>query len=291
MAKSNKLIISCCLSGAATKKEVAPTVPYHPDEIAAEVVRVAQAGAAVAHIHVRDDNGVKSMSTDKFNEVARPTREACRAAGVDILLNFTTSGGSYVDDERLAHLYANRPEMCSFDAGTLNWSNSFVFENHPRFLEKLCKAVNELDIKPEVEVFDGGFMGNTAYYVKKHGLKTPTHYQFIMGVPGGLDGTAKNLAFLVDMLPEGATWSVSGIGKSHMPMLLCGLAMGADGVRVGLEDNVVYRYENGQKVIATNVQLVERAVRLAREAGREIATAQDAREILGIRRNFLKDEN
>ncbi len=288
MPKSNKLIVSCCLSGAATKKEAAPTVPYHPEEIAAEVVRVAKAGAAIAHIHVRDDQGNKSMSLDKFTKSVELTREACKKEKLDIIINLTTSGGSYVDDERLQHLEKLRPEICSFDAGSLNWANSFVFENHPRFLEKLCKAVNDYGIKPEVEIFDTGFMGNTAYYIKKHGLKTPIHYQFIMGVPGGIDGTAKNLAFLVDMLPEGSTWSVSGIGRSYMPMLLCALAMGADGVRVGLEDNIMYGVDkNGNKIIGSNEQFVKRAVELAKIAGREIANAQEAREILGITRKCL----
>jgi uncharacterized protein (DUF849 family) len=288
MPKSNKLIVSCCLSGAGTKKEAAPTVPYHPEEIAAEVVRVAKAGAAIAHIHVRDDQGNKSMSLDKFTKSVELTREACKKENLDIIINLTTSGGSYVDDERLQPLEKLRPEICSFDAGSLNWANSFVFENHPRFLEKLCKAVNDYDIKPEVEIFDTGFMGNTAYYIKKHGLKTPIHYQFIMGVPGGIEGTAKNLAFLVDMLPEGSTWSVSGIGKSHMPMLLCALAMGADGVRVGLEDNIMYGVDKkGNRIIGTNEQFVKRAVELAKISGREIANAQEAREILGITRKCL----
>jgi 3-keto-5-aminohexanoate cleavage enzyme len=288
MAKSNKLIISCCLSGAATKKDAAPTVPYHPDEIAAEVVRVARAGAAIVHIHVRDDAGVKSMSLDKFTQSVELTREACKKENLDVVINLTTSGGSYIDEERIQHLEKLRPEMCSFDAGSLNWSNSFVFENHPRFLEKLCKTVNEYDVKPEIEIFDTGFMGNTAFYIKKHGLKTPVHYQFIMGVPGGIDGTAKNLAFLVDMLPQGSTWSVSGIGKTHLPMLLCALAMGADGVRVGLEDNIMFGAdEKGNKVVGTNEQFVKRAVELAKIAGREIATAQEARDILGITRKCL----
>jgi 3-keto-5-aminohexanoate cleavage enzyme len=288
MPKSNKLIISCCLSGAATKKEMAPAVPYHPDEIAADVVRVAKAGAAIVHIHVRDDQGVKSMSLDKFTQALDLTRAACKKENLDVVINLTSSGGSAVDEERLQHLQKLRPEMCSFDAGTLNWSNSFIFENHPRFLEKLCKVTNECDIKPEIEIFDTGFMGNTAFYIKKHGLKTPTHYQFIMDVPGGVDGTVKNLAFLVDMLPAGSTWSVSGIGKSHMPMLLAALAMGADGVRVGLEDNIMYSVdENGKKTVGTNEQFVRRAVELAKIAGRGIATAQEAREILGITRKCL----
>lgn len=278
MSSNGNVIISVALTGAGTQKSQNPAVPLSPEEIAADVVACAKAGAAVAHIHVRDENGAKTMGLEHFVKAVELTRDACRKANVDILLNLTTSGGSYDDDERLRHLYALKPDMCSFDAGSLNWGNSFVFENHPRFLAKLCAAVNELNIKPEIEVFDGGFMGNTAYYVKKGMLKTPVHYQFVMDVPGGLDGTVKNLSFLHDMLPEGSTWSVTGIGKSHMPMMLAGLAMGADGLRVGLEDNIMLR----KGVLATNAQLVERATQLCRLSGREIATAAEARDILGI---------
>lgn len=285
---TNNVIISCCLSGAGTTKEAAPAVPIHPDEIAADVVRVVKAGAAIVHIHIRDDDGKKSMSIDKFTEAVELTREACKKENLDVIINLTTSGGSYIDEERIDHLVKLRPEMCSFDAGTLNWGNSFVFENHPRFLEKLTKAVVEHDIKPEVEVFDTGFMGNTAFYIKKHGLKTPTHYQFIMNVPGAMPGSTKNLAFFVDMLPKGSTWSVSGIGSSHMPMLLAAFAMGADGVRVGLEDNIVYgKDKDGNKIIGTNEQFVKRAAELARLAGRGVATAQEARDLLGITRKCL----
>ncbi len=284
---TNNLIISCCLSGAGTSRAMAPAVPIHPDEIAADVVKVVKAGAAIVHIHVRNDDESKSMSLDKFTEAVELTREACKKEDLDVIINLTTSGGSYIDEERLQHLEKLRPEMCSFDAGTLNWANSFVFENHPRLLEKLTKACLDFDVKPEVEVFDSGFMGNTAFYVKKHGLKTPTHYQFIMNVPGGMPGTVKNLAFLVEMLPEGSTWSVSGIGGSHMSMLLAAIAMGADGVRVGLEDNIIYDVKDGEKIIGTNEQFVKRAADLAKLAGRGIANAEEARKLLGITRKCL----
>ena len=128
------------------------------------------------------------------------------------------------------------------------------------------------------------------YYVNKWGIPKPPHIQFIMNVGGSMPGTAENLAFLVGKLPEGATWSVSGIGRAHMPMMLAGLALGCDGLRVGLEDNVMYGKDaDGNKIIATNVMLVERAVQLAKLAGREIATAEDARQILGITRHCLRD--
>ncbi len=299
MSKTNKIIIQCCMCGAGTKKSQAPTVPYTPEEIARQVVDVAKAGASIVHIHVREDKevdgvmqiGYKSMSLEKFTETVQLCRKYCAEADVDVIINLTTSGGEYEDYKRLQHLGALKPEMCSFDPNTINWSNSYIFENSPRFLNLLSQEVIKQDVKPEFEVFDTGHIDSVMYYVNKHGIPKPPHIQFIMGVGGSMPGTAENLGFLVDKLPEGATWSVSGIGRAHMPMMLAGLALGCDGLRVGLEDNVVYgRDENGNKIIATNLMLVERAVQLAKLAGREIATADEAREILGITRHCLRDE-
>lgn len=299
MAKSDKIIIQVCLLGAGTKKAQAPTVPYTADEIAEQIVACAKAGASIAHIHVREDkevNGVmeigyKSMSLEKFTEAVEAARAACKEAGVDILINLTTSGGEYEDQKRIQHLSALLPEMCSFDPNTINWANSYIFENSPRFLNYLSKEVVRTGVKPEFEVFDTGHIDSVMYYVEKHGIPKPPHIQFIMGVGGSMPGTAENLAFLAGKLPEGATWSVSGIGKAHVPMMLAGLALGCDGLRVGLEDNIMYgKDEDGNRIIATNVMLVERAVELAKLAGRKIATAEDAREILGITRHTLRDE-
>jgi uncharacterized protein (DUF849 family) len=299
MAKSNKIMIQVCLCGAGTKKAQAPTVPYTADELAEQIVACAKLGASIAHIHVREDKevdgqlqiGYKSMSLQKFTEAVEKTRALCKKEGVDIIINLTTSGGEYEDYKRLQHLSALKPEMCSFDPNTLNWANSYIFENSPRFLNLLAQEVVKEDVKPEFEVFDTGHIDSVMYYVNKHGIPKPPHIQFIMGVGGSMPGTAENLAFMVNKLPEGATWSVSGIGKAHMPMMLAGLALGCDGLRVGLEDNVMYGKDtDGNKIIATNEMLVKRAVDLAKLAGREIATAQEAREILGITRNCLKDE-
>ncbi len=298
MAKTNKVIISACMCGAGTKKDAAPTVPYTPEEIARQVVDVARAGAAIAHIHVREDKmvdgvmeiGYKSMSLEKFTETVQLCRKYCSEAGVDILINLTTSGGEYEDYKRLQHLGALKPEMCSFDPNTLNWNNAYIFENSPRFLNLLGAEVVKQGVKPEFEVFDTGHIDSVLYYANKYNIPRPLHIQFIMGVGGAMPGTAFNRAFLVEMLPPDSTWSVSGIGKAHMPMMLAGLALGCDGLRVGLEDNVVYGYENGKKILATNVSLVKRAAELIKLAGREVATAEDAREILGITRHCLRDE-
>lgn len=299
MSKTNKVMIQVCLCGAGTKKAQAPTVPYTAEELADQIVECAKAGASIAHIHVREDKevdgvmqiGYKSMSLQKFTDAVEVTREKCKEAGVDIIINLTTSGGEYEDFKRLQHLGALRPEMCSFDPNTINWANSYIFENSPRFLNLLSQEVVKYDIKPEFEVFDTGHINSVMYYVNKWSIPKPPHIQFIMGVGGSMPGTAENLAFLVEKMPEGSTWSVSGIGKAHMPMMLAGLALGCDGLRVGLEDNILFgKNPDGSKDIATNLRLVQRAADLCRLAGREIATAQEAREILGITRNCLRDE-
>lgn len=287
------VIISVALCGAGTKKEQAPTVPYTPEEISDQAVECAKAGAAIAHIHVREDKmvggqlqvGYKSMSLDMFTQAVELTRKKCKEQGVDLLLNLTTSGGEYEDQKRLQHLGKLLPDMCSFDPNTLNWSNSYIFENSPRFLNLLSQEVVKHNIKPEFEVFDTGHIDSVMYYMNRWSIPQPPHIQFIMGVGGSMPGTADNLAFLVNKLPAGATWSVSGIGKTHMPMMLAGLAMGCDGLRVGLEDNVLFGKEpDGSKIIATNKILVARAVELCRLAGRQAATAAQAREILGLTR-------
>ncbi|MCC8079951.1 MAG: 3-keto-5-aminohexanoate cleavage protein [Oscillospiraceae bacterium] len=270
---------------------------YTPEEISDQAIEAAKAGAAVVHIHVREDKevngkmeiGYKSMSLDMFTQTVELVRKKALAEGVDVVINLTTSGGEYEDYKRLQHLGALKPEMCSFDPGTLNWANSYIFENSPRFLNLLGEEVVKQDVKPEFEVFDTGHIDSVKYYCDKWGIPQPAYYQFIMNVGGAMPGTPGNLAFLVDKLPDGAIWSVSGIGRAHMPMIYTGLALGCDGLRVGLEDNIMYgKDENGNKVIATNKMLVERAVRIAKEFGRPIATAQQAREILGITRNCIK---
>lgn len=275
-----KLIIAAALTGAWPTKAMSPYVPMTPDEIAADAVACVKAGASMLHIHVRDENEKGSMDTERFKAAYYAVKQALNESGVDAVINLTTSGQSGVSDEiRMAHLVALKPEMCSFDAGTMNWGAG-VFMNSPAFLEKLCHCVLENDIKPEIEVFNGSMMVNAAEYAQKGLLKQPAHYQFVLGGAGAMKGTVRNLQFYHDMLPQGSTWSVTGVGKAHLPMLLAGLAMGADGVRVGLEDNLYYT--RGQ--LATNAQLVARAAALAQLAGREPATAAEARELLGITR-------
>ncbi len=282
MAKSNKVIISAALTGAMTPKSSCPNLPVTAEEIAADAVACAKAGASVVHIHVRNEQYQFTMETQYFADAVEAIRTACKRENIDLLVNLTTSNGPGTDEIRLAHLEALRPEMCSYDAGTLNWGE-VIFENSPVFLKKLGQKTQELDIKPEIEIFDASMIGNAVRLIKGGYLKEPCHFQFIMGVPGGLDGTIDSLNFMLPKLPAGSTWSISGIGKCHMPMMLAGLAAGCDGLRVGLEDNIML----AKGLLATNEQLVARAAALIRLSGREVATPAEAREILGITRKCL----
>jgi uncharacterized protein (DUF849 family) len=192
----------------------------------------------------------------------------------------TSSGDPVGTDEiRLAPLGALQPELASYDSGTMNWMHNSIFENHPDFLEKLGLFMQKYNIKPELEIFDCGMLYNTFHYAKKGVLKPPFHYQFVLGAPGGMDATVENLVFLHGLLPEDSTWSATGLSKGHIPIMLTTLALGGH-VRVGLEDNLYY----SRGVLANNVMLVERAVRITTESGFSVAKPDEAREILSITR-------
>lgn len=289
---SNKpVVISLAPTGAGTQRSQTPHVPIRPEEVAEEAVRCCKAGASVIHIHVREDDDLGSMSKERFIATTTAVREAIKSNDLDLCINITSSGSRwycgddgkcwtsrYTDEDRFASLDELLPEIVTFDCGSMNWANNRILVNSPEFLEKLAGKALELNIQPEIEIFDVGMMGNAEYYIKKGFIKKPAHFQFIMGTPGGMGGTVRNLEHVVSMLPEGASWSVTGIGKSHVPMLMAAIALGADGIRVGLEDNIYY--DKGD--LATNLQLVERAVELCKISGRGVATAEEAREIFHL---------
>ena len=205
----DKALITVAPTGEGPTKELNPATPITPAEIAEDVFECYQAGAAIAHVHVRNDEGNPTMDTDKFIETCYRIREKC-----DIVINVTTSGDITAGDEiRMAHLYKIRPEMATFDCGTMNWAYEEIFENSPPFLEKLGKVQQELGIKPEVEIFDAGMMDNALHYIKTGVLKPPVHFQLILGSPGGMPCSVENLIFLQRMVPEGCTWSTFGVGR------------------------------------------------------------------------------
>lgn len=271
---SNKVIITVATTGGFTTRENNPNVPLTPVEIADEVYKCYQAGAAIAHIHVRDEAGNATMDFEKFKETVTLIRAKC-----DIVINITTSGGiGFNDDERMKPFVELLPEIASYDCGTMNWQHSTVFENTPAFLEKAGKKMQEVNVKPEIEIFDPGMLYTALYYVKKGILKEPLHFQFVLGAPGGIAATVENLVYLKSLLPENATWSAFGIGKESTPILMATLALGGN-VRVGMEDN---SYLFRGQLAESNVQFVERAKTLIAELGKEIATPDEARQLLGL---------
>lgn len=269
-----KVIITVATTGAFPTKEHNPNIPLTPQEIADDVYACWKAGASVAHLHMRDDQGKGTMNKEKFRETVELIRAKC-----DIILNLTTSGDLNATDEtRMAHLIEMKPEMASYDAGSMNWGHNALFINHPAFLEKLGATMIENNVKPEIEVFDAGMFYNAQYYIKKGVIKGPGHYQFVLGAPGGTTATVENLVYLKSLLPKEATWSAFGIGAGHLPILFATLALGGH-IRVGMEDNVLYAKN---RLAKSNAEFVERAVRLIGEANKQVATPAEAREILGL---------
>lgn len=277
----NKRIITAAVTGAWPKKENNPNVPMTPSEIADDVYACWKAGAAIAHLHMRDDEGNGTMDHNKFKETVDLIHE--RYPDCDIILNLTTSGDIHADDEtRVQHVKELKPEMASYDCGSMNWLNSGLFINSPKFLEDCGKLFQETNTKPEIEAFDPGMIANAAYYLKKGVIKAPLHFQFCMGCANGIPGSVKNLVFMketMDQLCPGSTWSCFGVGHSAMEIMYAAIALGGN-IRVGMEDNVMYK--KGQ-LADSNAQFVERAKRVIEEFGLEVATPDEARQILGLK--------
>ena len=277
----NKRVITAAITGSWPTREQNPNLSITPEEIAKDVYECWKAGAAIAHIHVRNDDGTPSTDFEKYKE----TIERIRAyKDCDICLNITSSGSvGFGDEERIYPLQKLLPEMASYDAGTLNWQHRTIFENHPRFLEKLGNALIESNIKPEIEIFDAGMIYNAIYYMKKGVLKAPCHFQIVLGCPGGMTSTVENLVFLKSLIPAGSAWAACGIGSGHMPIMMAAIAMGAH-IRVGMEDNVMW-----QKGVPaeSNAQFVKRAKELLEINGLEAATPDEARQIYGLTRKVF----
>ena len=278
----SKTIITAALTGAVTPAGY--NIPETPEQIAAEAYEAWKLGAAIVHLHMRAPDGLGTMDKERFRETIRLIRSH---KDCDVIINCTSSGASKAhpatDEERMAHhKELEGIEMGSYDAGSFNWMPSGLFINSPAFLEKLGDVYMERGIKPEIEIFDAGMLGITDYFVKKGHLPTPCHYQFCLGVLGGMPATVENLLYLKNHIPSGSTWSAFGVGAGHLPILYATLALGGH-IRVGMEDNVVFgRDENGNKIMATNQMLVQRAVDAVKAYGNQVATPAEAREILGI---------
>jgi 3-keto-5-aminohexanoate cleavage enzyme len=255
-----------------------PAVPYTPQEITVAAVESYKAGAAIAHIHVRDPKtGNPAFKVELFKEVLEGIRERC-----DMIVNLTTSAlflaGPDVTRQRLQPVDL-KPDMCSFDLGSMNFPER-VFINPPEWTEVAPKYMRDHGVKPEIEVFDVGHIYQAADLVNRGFLADPPYFQLCMGVRWGVEGTPENLLFMKSKLPPNALWSVLGVGRAQLPMITMGILLGGN-IRVGFEDNIYVR----RGVLAkSNAEMVEEAADWAERLGRSVATAKEARQILGIMR-------
>ncbi|MFD3155408.1 3-keto-5-aminohexanoate cleavage protein [Haloimpatiens sp. FM7330] len=269
-----KLIITAAICGAEVTKENNPSVPYTVKEIGEEAEKAYKAGASIIHLHVREDDGMPTQSKDRFKACIDEIKRRCP----DVIIQPSTGGAvGMSNEERLQPIYLN-PEMATLDCGTCNFGGDEIFVNTENTIKEFGEKMIELGIKPEIEVFDKGMVDMALRLAKKGYMKSPMHFNFVMGVNGGISATPRDLVFMAGSIPEGSTFTVSGIGRHQFPMAAVSIIMGGH-VRVGYEDNV---YLSKGVLAKSNSELVEKAVKLAKELGREIASPAEARQILGL---------
>ena len=270
-----KLIITACICGAEVTKEHNPAVPYTVEEIAKEAKSAYDAGASIIHLHVREDDGTPTQSKERFEACINAIKEVCP----DVIIQPSTGGAVGMSNEERLAPTTLRPEMATLDCGTCNFGGDEIFVNTENMIIDFANTMNEYGIKPEIEVFDKGMVDMAIRLHKKGYIKAPMHFDFVMGVNGGISGEPRDLLFMANSIPAGSTWTVSGVGRFEYPMVTMGILMGGH-VRVGFEDNV---YIEKGKLAASNGEMVEKVVRRANELGRPVATPAEAREILGLK--------
>jgi 3-keto-5-aminohexanoate cleavage enzyme len=266
------LIITVAPVGAELTPEDTPHLAVRPQQLGDVAAKCREAGAAMIHVHCRNDDGSNTHDTGRFKEAYDEIR-----ARSDLIVQFSTGGAIGMSPAERAGVLDLLPEMATLTCGSVNFGDE-IFENSFPIMRAILKKMNELGIRPELEIFDKGHLSNARRLEREELLTFPQHVDFVLGVPGGLDASVSNLADLVDGLPGGCTWSVAGIGRAQLPMAMAAIAMGGH-VRVGLEDNIYY----SKGKLATNDELVARIVRIAGELGRPVATPDQAREMLGLR--------
>ncbi|MEU6390454.1 3-keto-5-aminohexanoate cleavage protein [Streptomyces sp. NPDC046939] len=294
MPITENVIITCALTGAGDTVRKSPHVPVTPEQIAQNAVQAAQAGAAVVHIHVRDpETGAPSRDPKLYREVVERIRET----GTDVVINLTAGmGGDLVVDpddplthlpgtdlvgglERLPHVEELLPDICTLDCGSLNFGDgSSLYVSTPDMLRAGARRIQELGVRPELEIFDTGQLWFAKQLLAEGLLDDPTVFQLCMGIPWGAPADPGVLQSMVNMLPDGARWASFALGRMQMPWVAQSILLGGH-VRVGLEDNLYLG--KGNKV--TNAQLVERAVTITESLGTRVATPDEAREMLGLR--------
>jgi len=283
----DKAIISAALTGALTTRDQCEHIPYTPEEIAEDAAAARDNGAAVAHIHARTENGSPTFDEEIYQEIYDEVR-----ARTDILINFSTGALHEPVDSRIEYVDGVRPDVAALNMGSMNYAKysdsrddfvfDMVFDNPFNEIESFLEAMNDAGVKPELECFDTGHVGNIRPFLKSGTLEHPIHFSLIMGVLGGIPPTIENLAHQVRQVPDDANWQVIGISEDQWQLAAGALSMGGN-VRVGLEDN--FYLPGGE--MATNGELVAKAAELTRNVGREPATPAEAAEIMEIDADHL----
>lgn len=269
-----KLIITAAICGAEVTKDHNPSVPYTVEEIGREAELAYKAGASIIHLHVRNDDGKPTQDKERFRMCMEEIKRRCP----DVIIQPSTGGAvGMTNEERLQPIYLH-PEMATLDCGTCNFGGDDIFVNTENTIKEFGEKMIGLGIKPEIEVFDKGMIDMAMRLQKKGYIKAPMHFNFVMGVNGGIDADLRDFEFMRGSIPAGSTYTVAGIGRNEFTLAVMSIVTGGH-VRVGFEDNV---YISKGKTAASNAELVEKVVRLAKELGREIASPQEAREILGL---------
>ncbi|MFE0811075.1 3-keto-5-aminohexanoate cleavage protein [Streptomyces sp. NPDC058794] len=294
MPMTENVIITCALTGAGDTVRKSPHVPVTPEQIARNAVEAAAAGAAVVHIHVRDpQTGDPSRDPKLYREVVERVKET----GTDVVINLTAGmGGDLVIDpddplthlpgtdlvsglERLPHVEDLLPDICTLDCGSLNFGDgSNLYVSTPDMLRAGARRIQELGVRPELEIFDTGQLWFAKQLLAEGLLDDPTVFQLCMGIPWGAPADPGVLQSMVNMLPDGARWASFALGRMQMPWVAQSILLGGH-VRVGLEDNLYL----GKGNKATNAQLVERAVTITESIGARVATPDEARAALGLK--------
>jgi 3-keto-5-aminohexanoate cleavage enzyme len=279
----DKVVITAALTGALTTRKQCEYIPYTPVEIAEEARRCADAGAAVVHIHAREDDGRPSFSVEKFRQIMEEVRKRS-----DVVINFSTGAVGIPMEDRVGHIALLKPEIGALNMGSMNYAIyskskkqfyfDFVFANPFKDISYLLERMNEAGVKPELEVFDSGHIGNTRPLLDQGILTEPLDFSLVMGVLGGIPATTRALVFQAESLPPGSTWKLVGVGQEQWPLLMSTLSLGGH-VRVGLEDNF---YLPGGEMARGSSFLVEKAAAMCVDAGREVASVAEARQILGL---------
>ena len=290
---NKNVIITCAVTGAGESWARHPDLPVTPEQIAEAVISAAKAGAAVAHIHVRDPKtGKGARDVELFRQVV----ERVRDSDTDVIINLTAGmGGAWFPgeenpslpgpgtdmigpEERLAHVEALRPEICSLDCGTMNFGDNEIYISTPDFLWKMAGLIQEWGVKPELEVFDLGQIWFANQLIEAGRIESPPLFQICLGIPWGAPADTESMMAMRNALPADANWAGFGITRMEMPMVAQAVLLGGN-VRVGLEDNLYL----SKGVLASNAQLVEQAVGIIKSLGSRVVGPAEAREQLGLK--------